>query len=295
MGLADREYYREPPSAGLGLRMPGSIVNTLVIINVAIFLLNFFFDNQHNRITNFLTIKPAVLYQPWMWWKFISYGFAHSPVSIWHLVGNMFGLWMFGRDVERVYGAREFLRFYLVSIILCSLFWVVKELALGHPQIGLLGASGAVTTVIILFCLHFPRRTILLMGIIPMPAWVFGIMIILMNIFEFGPQSDGSSIAFDVHLVGAAFGFAYHKLGWNLGGLLPFLNRGGGGKSPSWKKAFQRQPKLRVHTPEESYRSLDVEADRVLDKLHSEGEESLTNRERSVLEDYARRMRQKLR
>ena len=128
------------------------------------------------------------------------------------------------------------------------------------------------------------------MAIIPMPAWVFGIMIILMNVFQFG----GPRVAYDVHLVGAAFAFAYYKFGWNLGRFLPFPS-GSGGSGGSWKKAFQRKPKLRVHAPDEHYKSLDLEADRVLDKLHAQGEESLTTQERRTLEEYSRRMQQKLR
>ena len=289
MGLADRDYYREPPSSGLGLRAPESMVNRLMIANVVIFLINFFVTNANDEIMKALTITPDVLFQPWLWWKFVSYGFAHDTSTPWHLVGNMFGLWMFGRDVERVYGPREFLRIYLVTIVMCSLFWVLKELALNH-DFGLLGASGAVTAVIILYCLHFPRRTILLMAIIPMPAWVFGIMIILTNVFEFG----GKTTAYDVHLVGAAFAWGYYKFGWNLGRFVPFPSgsgRGGG----SWKKAFRRKPKLRVHAPDEHSQGLDLEADRVLDKLHSQGEESLTAPERRILKDYSRRMQQKLR
>ena len=290
MGLADRDYYREPPSTGIGLRMPESIVNTLVIANVVVFLINLFLTTN-DQFMDALTITPDVLFRPWLWWRFVSYGFAHDPTAPFpgHLVGNMFGLWMFGRDIEKVYGPREFLRIYLATIVLCSLFWVLKESVLKH-NFGLLGASGAVTAVIILYCLHFPRRTILLMAIIPMPAWVFGIMFILMNLFQFG----GSRIAYDVHLVGAAFAFGYYKFGWNLGRFVPFPSAGGRGGG-SWKKAFRRKPKLRVHAPDEQYQSLDLEADRVLDKLHSQGEESLTAQERRVLENYSRRMQQKLR
>jgi hypothetical protein len=60
-------------------------------------------------------------------------------------------------------------------------------------------------------------------------------------------------------------------------------------------KKFFRRPKLKIHAPEPTYDNLDAEADRVLEKLHQEGEASLTPRERRVLEDYSRRMRQKLR
>ena len=293
MGLAERDYYRDSGSTGTLFRLPQSTINKLLLINVAAFFLNKLLYHETNWITQQLTLNPAVLFQPWLWWKFVTYGFAHDWFNLMHLAGNMFCLWMFGREIEGIYGKREFLRLYLVSIVLCGLFWVFKELALQQPLDQLLGASGAVTTVVILYCLHFPKRTILLMAIIPMPAWIFGILLILMNVFQFAPQSENSRIAFDVHLVGAVFGFVYCKFGWNFGRLTS-SSAGGSQRGTKLKTIFRRQPKLRLHHPEEHIRSLDREADRVLDKLHRDGEECLTDQERAILADYSRRMRQKL-
>jgi hypothetical protein len=109
------------------------------------------------------------------------------------------------------------------------------------------------------------------------------------------------NVAFQVHLAGAAFAAAYYLLGWNFGGLLP----GGGANFRRW---FQRKPRLRVHSgaedagpftsgraagADDAYDDLDRRADDVLRKLHETGEESLTAKERRLLEEYSRRMRQK--
>lgn len=294
MGLADRDYYREPSSTEPGFRLSATMVNRLILINVIIFAVDYFLTFENHAVMATLAIEPAALFQPWLWWKFISYGFAHSPNDHWHLISNMFMLWMFGRDVERVYGARQFLGIYLAAILLGSLTWVLREwlftgIENNQPPIGvLLGASGAVTAITILYCLQFPRRMILFMGFIPLPAWVFGIILILMNMTQIGPDN----VAYDVHLAGAAFGFIYYKAGWNLGRLLPF-GTGGGKGGTSWKSSFRQKPKLRVHVPDEQQQRLDLEADRILQKLHTHGEEGLTEQERHILQDYSQRMQQK--
>jgi hypothetical protein len=148
----------------------------------------------------------------------------------------------------------------------------------------LLGASGAVTAVTLLFCIHFPHRTILLMFVLPVPAWAFGLMIIAGNLFGL---TSNEAVAFDVHLVGAAFAICYYRFGWRLGNWIPSVSL-----PTQWLK---RRPKLRVHRPEPADVSSDDEADQILDKVNRTGIQSLTRREREILEDYSRRMREKRR
>lgn len=226
---------------------------------------------------------------PWRWWELLSYGFAHDPKLIFHLLGNMFVLWMFGRSVEPIYGRWEFLRFYLTAIVLGGIFWTAR-MALSGQEGPMLGASGGVAAVLMLFIFHYPKQMVLLFFVIPMPAWVLGLLIIGSDIVRaFDP---GSHIAGDVHLVGAAFAFCYFKFRWNIGRMLP------GGGSTSWLKKLsqsRRRSTFRIHDPDADSRhqKIDDNADRILDKLHREGEDSLTSKERKILEDYSRRMRQK--
>lgn len=299
MGLQDRDYYRDEQSSFGGINLGGArmMVTNLVIINAALFLADLFFGGREHWITNHLTITPAALLKPWLWYEFISYGFAHSYRDIWHILGNMLGLWIFGRDIELIYGRKEILRIYMVALVLGSLFWTVREYLFVDPRYwgSLLGASGAVTAVILLFVFHFPRRTILLMFVLPVPAWVLGVMIIVGNLLSVRmPGSAGEGqIAFDVHLVGAVFAICYYRFRWNLGWLVPSTHW-----LTSWRKKISRlkpRPALKVHSPdsEDQYRDLDERADRVLAKLYREGESSLTGPEREILEAYSRRMRQK--
>lgn len=289
MGFADREYYREPSQPGHTLRAPQSMVKILLIINAVLFFANYLFTGATNDITAQFVVSPDVLLKPWLWWKFVTSGFAHADLQ--HILFNMFALWMFGRDVESVYGPKEFLRIYLAALLLGTFGWTLKQFFFFGPQpeSNLLGASGAVTAVLLLFCIHFPRRTLLLMMVFPVPAWVFGVMIVLLNLFQTSSFSnEQQSIAYDVHLIGAAFAICYWKFRWNLGRWTPrsfALNTALGN--------LRRRPKLKVHTPDHDHQKQNVEADRILDKLHREGEASLTQRERRTLEDYSRRMQQK--
>ena len=293
MGMYEREYYRDdrpPPRLRFADRM---MVTNLVILSVAVYLVDTLLGGDH-WLRETLSLSSADLAKPWLWWKFLTYGFAHTSYpDIAHICWNMLGLWIFGRDVELIYGRREFLRIYLLAIVLGSAVWTLRYLLVGSSEATyiLLGASGAVTAIVLLYVLHYPKRTILLMFVLPVPAWVMGVLIIGGNLVQMmsGPTDVGAqTVAFDVHLAGAAFAILYFRLGWNLGNLVPDLS----GMRSSWK-LFRDRPRLKVHDPDEDESDLDEEGDRLLIKVHREGEASLTTKERRILEAYSRRMRQK--
>ena len=287
MGLYDRDYtqdYHQPrdlPPAGAR-----TMATNLVILNVILFLANSFFVDK-GRNTNWLTDQLMVYATSWQtplqWWQFLSYGFAHANFYP-HLFFNMFGLWMFGRPVEQRIGKKPFLQFYLLTLVLCSVVWTVTTHVAGYGSsaASLLGASGAVTAIILLFVLYYPKERVLLMFVIPVPAWVMGVLFIVMNMW--GAMAANDNVAYDVHLVGAACGAAYFYLK---------LNLGRGWKPP--RKWGSARGKLKIHQPGKRSSKLDGEADRILEKIHREGEESLSTKERRILEDYSRQMRQKQR
>jgi membrane associated rhomboid family serine protease len=288
MGLYDRDYTQEdyqPHPVASGTRM---MVTNLVILNAAIYLLNVFVGGDH-RVVQWLAVTPEDLWKPWMWWKLVTYGFVHNPNDIGHIFWNMFALFIFGRDVELRYGRSEFLRFYLTAIVLGSVIWCIRLNLLDVEHARVIGASGGVAAVILLFVYNFPRRTILLFFVLPVPAWVLGVLMIAGDAFGFiGYSRSERNIAFDVHLVGILFASGYYWFGWNLGRWTS--NRFAGGFH--WPKV-RRGPKLRIHDPEDRDQRLDEEADRILEKVSRQGIDSLTNRERRILEDYSRRMRQR--
>ena len=105
------------------------------------------------------------------------------------------------------------------------------------------------------------------------PIWIFTLCAVLFAAFLRG-------------LAGFGFAAAYYFGRWNLGRVLP-------DRLAIPRDVLRRGPKLRVHAPDDYYRNLDEEADRILDKVHRSGQESLTPKERRTLENYSRRMRQK--
>jgi membrane associated rhomboid family serine protease len=302
MGFQDRDYYREAePASGIQ-----SMVIKLIIINGALFLADLFFGGPRHAITEALSLQGDAVVHPWMWYQFLTAGFVHDPSNLWHIMGNMLGLYVFGRPLEERYGPREFLRFYLVAIVLSLVTWGLRNYFLAGPTHLVapdgthfltwgkcLGASGGVTATSILFCLLFPRATLLLFFAIPMPAWLFAILLVATNVFGTRLPGMGDRVAYDAHLAGAAFALAYWYFGWNLGRVpgVSQLKR----MFSNQQQWFKPRPPLKVHDPEEVYENLDAEADRILEKLSREGEGSLTAVERRTLEDYSRRMRQKLR
>jgi len=287
MGIHDREYYqdgRTRPSIEL---RNYSMVTLLVMANAAVFVLDMFFES--GSLMTGMAVQAVTVVEPWNWWRFLTAGFAHSPGSVQHLIFNMAGLWFLGRPVEERYGKQEFLLFYLVAVVLGNVAWSGRMYLSGQVTVdgseivlSALGASGAVTAVVMLFIFLYPKQTLLLMMVLPVPAWLVGVLLVVTNLLQLNMTGvPGANVAYDIHLVGAALGAVYYKLGWNFSRWWP---RQLGGSA----KLVRRRPKLKLHVPED-----DHEADRLLDKVHREGESSLTARERKILESYSRRMRDK--
>lgn len=301
MGLYDRDYYRDEPS-GIRLAADWSAVGTLIVINVAVAVVGLFLPidllTKKNWLTENLALAPDLFHHPWNFWQLLTYGFLHDSADIWHLAFNMLGLWVFGRDVEGVYGKREFYKLYISLIILSGLFDQVVQLAANnsHPVIG---ASGGVMGLAVIFACHFPRRKMLVFPIpIPIPAAVLvGVYVVL----EFlATQSRQSNIAHWVHLGGAAFGFLYYRTGWSLFRLWPR------GWSVGTIRLPGRGPKLKVHrdvddegdVPADDYLTtgrLQQRVDQLLEKISRSGEGSLTEEERQFLADASRRYQQQRR
>ena len=296
MGIYDREYYRGDDGPRV-FSMGGSrtMVTNLLIANIAIFVIDALLTPaappgaraEMGTLNRWLAVKPEMLTQPWNWWRFLTYGFAHDGAR--HIFGNMLGLFFFGRSIEGVYGSRRFLGMYLTAILAGSVIWALRVYLTSPEAVGisLVGASGAITAIVLLFCLHFPRQMVLFMLVIPMPAWVLGVILVFLNVSGYmQPPGGGAPIAYDVHLIGAAYAYLFYRTGFELGQWI----------SPDLLNKFKRlssRPKLKVHNPDRVDEQLDRRADSVLEKLHREGEGSLSAAERKVLEEYSRRMKQK--
>ena len=143
---------------------------------------------------------------PFQPWQLVTYGFLHDLRGLQHILFNMFGLWMFGRDLERLMGPRRFLTYYLTCVVGAGLV----QLIVAGMQGGLyptLGASGGVFGILLAYGMAFPNRTVmLLIPPIPMKAKYFVIGYGLLELF-LGVSGLSPGVANFAHLGGMLFGF----------------------------------------------------------------------------------------
>ncbi len=286
MGLYDRDYSRyeaAEPRFGQGVATKPAWLIILIVTVVAYFVDALFFSRNH-LVNEWMSVSSGTLKNPALWWQWLTYGLAHDPNGINHILFNMLGLFFFGSAVEPRLGRNEFLRFYIVTVFLGGLVWSLR-LALSGGEGLLMGASGGVLGVCMLFVFMYPNSTIYLMMVLPVKAWVVGVIYIGTNLY--GAWKGTDNTAYDVHLVGIACAAIYHFQHINLGRVIPH----------SWSSTMERiqsgRPKLKLHDPEKKLAHEAAEADRILQKIHESGEASLTSAERKLLEQYSRRMRDK--
>jgi membrane associated rhomboid family serine protease len=309
MGIYDREYYRREGPRYLDALIPsGQVCKWLIAINIGVFVLQLVtkpsleeFANQgvqitrrieaqappvspYGRLTDALELDTAKVAQGQVW-RLLTYSFLHSPATWMHIFFNMLFLWWFGSEVESLYGSKEFLAFYLVSAVVGGLAFQAQALIQGAPLLSI-GASGAVTAVLVLYAFHFPHATILLFFILPVPIWLFVIFEVGQDAFNLlGGAHTGVAVA--VHIGGAGFAALYYVNHWRILSLWHGLN--------TWKRR-RSQPKLRMYRPDEDLpvavasgggsdvdEHLDAKLDAVLEKLSRHGRDSLTASERDIL------------
>lgn len=174
------------------------IVRILLLINSAVFLLELQFGDAFIEV---FALWP--LGANFGWWQLLSCAFLHANVG--HIFMNMFGLWMFGREVEKLLGAQRFIVLYLLSALTASVaqLWVSTAIDAHVPT---LGASGAVFGILGAFAMLFPRRVIMLLfPPIPLPAPVFVLLYALFELFS-GVYGTDAGVAHFAHLGGLAGG-----------------------------------------------------------------------------------------
>jgi membrane associated rhomboid family serine protease len=313
MGIYDREYYRsDGPSFFRSLYETGRVCKWLIGINIAVFVIQLITRGAGAEdtlgwtggwFTDFFDLNTWQVLHGEVW-RLVTHAFLHSPSDPLHIIFNMLFLWWFGNEIEEMYGSREFLTLYLTAAVLGGLAFVgwdvltipYGELNLASPA---LGASGAVTAVLVLYACHFPTRTIRLFYFLPIPVWLFVVLEVGLDAYRLlGGNAD--HIAVQAHLGGAAFAFLYYKRQWRLMGLW------------SWLRSRKvSRPRLRVYREEEAPAGprapvgvatapkpdvdehLEAKLDQVLEKVARFGQDSLTESERQILfrasEVYKRR------
>lgn len=134
-------------------------------------------------------------------WRLVTYLFLHEPSSPFHLIFNMLALWMFGVELEQLWGTRRFLIFYAIAGIGSGLFSVLSW------NTEIIGASGAIIGLLTVYAIYFPDRTILFFFIFPLPVRMAVFIIGAISIL--GSMTSGSGVAHLTHLGGILAGLLY--------------------------------------------------------------------------------------
>ena len=186
-------------------------VKWLLIINTAIFLVCYLAGpglQRHVLTLLALTASGVVGIPPFIWQVF-TYMFVHF--GTWHLLFNMLALWMFGMPIERTWGTRRFLKFYLTAGVAAGVCVLIANMLVGDWGIPTIGASGAVFGILVAFGMLFPDAVLLMFFLFPMKAKHAVMIYVALDLLAtFGPNTGVATMA---HLGGAAFAYVTLRRG----------------------------------------------------------------------------------
>ena len=239
-------------------------IKILVSINFGIFILQTI-SRSENLLFPLFGLVPKLVWSEFMIWQPVTYLFFHG--GIWHVLINMFVLWMFGSELERLWGKEHFLKFYFTTGIGAGILTMLFGL---NSIVPIVGASGAVYGVLLAYGITYPNRKIYLYGIIPIKSLWFVIGVGLIAFFS--SFSNASQISHLTHLSGMIIGYLILKkpVRWNE---LIFKLR---------KKTIEYKIQ-KEHKVLSQQSNIEREIDSILDKINREGFDSLSEDEQERL------------
>jgi membrane associated rhomboid family serine protease len=207
---------RRPPSRDFSYAFgPGPLspaIKALVIANVGMFILVYVLPAQvSTEVVNLLGLRPSdVIGRAWVW-QLVTYMFLHGGLG--HILFNMLALWMFGTELERLWGTPAFVRYYFATGIAAGLTTIIVALLLPFAATAdmfrsvTIGASGAIYGLLLAYGLTFPNRPIYMYLVFPIPAKYF---VMIMGGIELllSTGDSGGGIAHITHLGGLVAGYA---------------------------------------------------------------------------------------
>ena len=239
-------------------------IKILVSVNFGIFLLQTVARTEGLFFPLF-GLVPKMVWSEFMIWQPFTYLFFHG--GIWHVLINMFVLWMFGSELERIWGKGHFLKFYFVTGVGAGLVTMIFGLNSMTP---IVGASGAVYGILLAYGLTYPNRTVYLYGIIPIKSLWF---VIGIGVIAFMSSFDNvSQISHLTHLSGMMIGYLMLKRPVRFNDL--------------WFTIRKRTLEYKIKHEEKKvsqHQAIEREIDRILDKINREGFDSLTEEEHDRL------------
>jgi len=207
-------------------------------------------------------------------WTLVGSVFSHS--ELWHLAINMIVLWSFGTVLEHLWGTRVFVLFYLATGVFASVsHCAVSSFLLGKDNLPALGASGAISGLLIAYALHFPRHRILVFGIVPVPALAGVLAFVGLDLWGLIAQERGG---------GLPIGHGAHLGGALAGALIFFLYLRAAYPTPAIRQPRQASAGASL-TPDEAR-----EFERIRIKIETTGPHTLTPKEQAFLDQLRERV-----
>lgn len=290
--LEDRYYMRETPFAPRR-----SATFTLVIVNVAVFMLQAIVVRFSDfDVFKYFALSLEGLKEGYVW-QLLTYGFMHGGLfmqgGLLHLVFNVWAIYVFGTEVEQSVGRRSFLALYFASILVGGLFQVTAGLVMGGAFAAtVVGASAAAFALASAFAVLFPDRMLLLFFILPVKAKYLLLISALLTVY--GLMFPAGNIAHAAHLGGMVTGLMFVRYAIHWQWRWPELGKSRRSPPAKLVKVYEKSkiwsPSGTVvdDVPDEEFVSKEV--DPILDKISASGIQSLTERERKILEKARAKM-----
>lgn len=293
------------PFGGFSVFPP--VIKNLLIINAAVFFVQLLASNLllggkplWYILNMWFALNPLTEGFNFQIWQLITYQFMHGGFS--HIFFNMFMLWMFGMEIENLWGSKKFLIYYLICGIAAGLAQLFIAPLFSTPALTI-GASGAIFGVMIAFGMLFPDRHIFLYFLIPIRAkYLIGFLFVL-EIFWIGDA--GSNVAHLAHLGGALAGFLFIMFDKRIDVPLKHIfNRSGykttnqfqnpfSGLSDKFRKRSQNIDDANyyeINQKKDGEEITQQEIDAILDKISQSGYQNLSEREKKILFEASKKM-----
>ncbi len=187
-------------------------IKILVSVNFGIYILQSV-SGKEDVFFRLFGLVPSTFISDLMLWQPFTYLFFHAPfyssVGISHILLNMLGLWVFGRELEEAWGKTKFLRYYFTTGIGSGLITYFFQISSDNPVIG---ASGAVYGILLAYGISYPNRMLYIWGLIPVRSmWL---VIIMGSIAFFGLLGNADGISHVTHISGMLIGYVLLKKKW---------------------------------------------------------------------------------
>ena len=239
-------------------------IKLLVSVNFTIFFLQTISGKEH-LLFDLFGLVPQAIWSDFMIWQPFTYLFFHG--NIWHILINMFVLWIFGSELENSWGRKNFIKYYFITGIGAGMVTCLFNLQSNIPVVG---ASGAVYGILLAYGLSFPNRTVYLYGLIPIKSIWFVIAIgILAFLSSFQQMTQISHLT---HISGMAIGYVFLKRRWRLNDI--------------WFKIRKKTLEYRIQiedVKQSKKKVLERDIDHILDKIQKVGFKGLSDQEQNKL------------